>query len=276
MLPIRVRYAAAMRHRAETAIIIGVVSRSIRHVQSPWIVGVIDLLRDRAVHARGGDRSHYQPVTMRGIPEGDAPGLARFYADRVGLTDVYVADLDAIAGQEWQCDRIREIATVTRSLWLDAAITAPRDASRARSLGASRVVVGLETLPSLDALRELCAAPEGGDVVLSLDLRAGRVMTTRGLSDVTPPVMATRAQDVGVRTIIVLDVARVGTATGCDVEMVAAVRTAAPSVALLAGGGVRDAGDVRRLRDVGCDGVLAATALMREQLVVSQGQSTDR
>lgn len=242
------------------------VSRSIRHIPPPVIVGVIDLLDGHAVHARGGERGHYQPVTTGEAPAGDASGLAGFYADRLGLNDVYVADLNAIAGREWQSNRIREIAAATRTLWLDAAITTPEEASRARALGASRVVVGLETLPSLDALCDVCDTSEDGDVVLSLDLRAGRLLTAGTLSAMTPAVVAARVESAGVRTIIVLDVARVGIENGCDFETVAAVRAAAPSVVLLAGGGIRDASDVRRLVDIGCNGVLAATALMNGRL----------
>jgi phosphoribosylformimino-5-aminoimidazole carboxamide ribotide isomerase len=242
------------------------VPRSFRHVPSPLIVGVIDLLDDRAVHASGGDRSQYQPVVLGDGEEGAPGGLARFYTEQLGLNDVYVADLQAITGRQWQVDRIREIAAVTPTLWLDAGIATPDAAARARSLGASRVVVGLETIPSLDALADLCATPDGGDVVLSLDLRAGRVLAHSDVSGLTPEAIAVHAEAAGVRTIIVLDVARVGSANGCDVELMAAVRHAAPSVTLLAGGGIRDADDVRRLIDVGCDGILAATGLMNGRL----------
>jgi phosphoribosylformimino-5-aminoimidazole carboxamide ribotide isomerase len=252
------------------------VTRSLRHTRSPLIVGVIDLLDGRAVHARGGERARYQPFTMGGLADGDAPGLARVYVEQLGLTDVYLADLNAIAGQPWQCDRIRHVAGIARSLWLDAGIASPGAASRARALGASRVVVGLETLGSLDALHELCAAPQGGDIVLSLDLRGGAPMTTGARLAMSPPAIAAQAEAAGVRTIVVLDVARVGIAAGCDVETVAAVRTAAPSVALFAGGGVRDAADVRQLVEIGCEGVLAATALMRGTLRPSDTVSLPR
>ena len=61
------------------------------------IVGVIDLLEGRAVHARGGNRATYEPVSVPGAPAGDAAALAAFYAD-LGLDDVYVADLTALGG----------------------------------------------------------------------------------------------------------------------------------------------------------------------------------
>ena len=64
------------------------------------VVGVLDLLGDRAVHARGGQRSLYEPVVMvagEPIQPGHAPGLARAYVDRLGLDEIYVADLTAVS-----------------------------------------------------------------------------------------------------------------------------------------------------------------------------------
>jgi phosphoribosylformimino-5-aminoimidazole carboxamide ribotide isomerase len=59
----------------------------------------------------------------------------------------------------------------------------------------------------------------------------------------------------------VIDLARVGTGDGIDIRQVARIRDAAPHATLLAGGGVRGVDDLARLADVGCDGVLVATAL---------------
>jgi phosphoribosylformimino-5-aminoimidazole carboxamide ribotide isomerase len=72
-----------------------------------------------------------------------------------------------------------------------------------------------------------------------------------------------------VQTIIVLDLARVGTGGGPDIETIAAVREAVPGLSLIAGGGVRGAGDLTRLADAGCDGVLVASALLDGRLTAA-------
>jgi phosphoribosylformimino-5-aminoimidazole carboxamide ribotide isomerase len=64
-----------------------------------------------------------------------------------------------------------------------------------------------------------------------------------------------------VSAVIVLDLARVGEATGPDVAMVTRVRASAPGTTLIAGGGIRDLADLVRLAEAGCDGALVATAL---------------
>jgi phosphoribosylformimino-5-aminoimidazole carboxamide ribotide isomerase len=70
------------------------------------------------------------------------------------------------------------------------------------------------------------------------------------------------AVDAGVETVIALDLARVGTGSGVDLDLIAAVRRVMPPhVTVLAGGGVRGWGDLEQLAAVGCDGALVATAL---------------
>jgi phosphoribosylformimino-5-aminoimidazole carboxamide ribotide isomerase len=138
------------------------------------------------------------------------------------------------------------------------------DAERARRLGAHRVVIGLETLHAFDALTPIVNAVGRDRVVLSLDLRDGRTVASRGALPEGVPATeaAVRAVDAGARTIVVLDLARVGRAGGCDLDTVRAVRRVAPDVALFAGGGVRNTADLLRLSEAGCDGALAATALL--------------
>jgi uncharacterized protein related to proFAR isomerase len=65
------------------------------------LIGVLDLLAGRAVHARAGRRTRYAPVQAvagSSIEAGDALALARAYMERLGLTELYAADLDAILG----------------------------------------------------------------------------------------------------------------------------------------------------------------------------------
>jgi HisA/HisF family protein len=228
------------------------------------ILGVLDLSSGRAVHARGGDRRRYEPVqAVAGVAteSGNAHALARIYRDGYDVTELYVADLDAIAGSGSQDDVVVGLAA-RGVVWLDAGISSIARARHAFSLGVRRAIVGLETLHSWAALRDICAAAGGDRIAFSLDLRDGEPMARAMDSPREPPeMMATRAVEAGVETIIVIDVKKVGSRVGLDLELVGRVREAVPEVALFAGGGVRGFDDIRRLADAGCDGVLVATAI---------------
>jgi len=218
------------------------------------VIGVIDLRHGRAVRAYAGRRDQYQPI-------GDAVDLARQYVDRYKLTELYVADLDAIESAEQPAQQIRQIADLGVPLWLDAGVSSVDPARHALDLGATHVVVGLETLPSFDALREICATIGGNRVAFSLDLRDGQPIAVDGIFEESPELLAGRAADASAGSVIVIDLARVGTRAGIDFDLLGRIRAATPGLTLVAGGGISGPQDLERLAALGCDGALVATAL---------------
>src|SRR5688572_22132713 len=110
------------------------------------IAGVIDLRSGLAVHARGGHRDRYEPVARAAgvVIDGDPVALARTYVG-TGVRELYVADLDAIAGETPQSAAIARLAAVGVPVMLDAGVSSRAEAEQAGAC-AERVVVGLETL----------------------------------------------------------------------------------------------------------------------------------
>ena len=76
--------------------------------------------------------------------------------------------------------------------------------------------------------------------------------------------------DEGVTDVILLALTQVGTGAGPDIATLRAARAAFPRLRLIAGGGVRDAEDLRRLAASGADGVLLATALHRRWITAAE------
>jgi phosphoribosylformimino-5-aminoimidazole carboxamide ribotide isomerase len=229
------------------------------------ILGVLDLAGGRAVHARAGRREQYAPVRQVGetpIASGDAGSVATVYRDRLGIGELYVADLDAITGGLPQRSVVAALAEQV-PLWLDAGISTPEAALAAIDSGATGVVVGLETLSSFEALASICTTVGGDRVAFSLDLRDGHAIYRPGAlaPDTSAGTIAARAAKTGAATLIVIDLARVGMGAGLDVPLIAGVREAAPEVSLIAGGGIRGLDDVVRIAAAGCNGVLIASAL---------------
>ena len=240
------------------------------------IIGVIDLLGGRAVHARAGSRDRYVPVqTAAGWPidPGNAKTLAEVYTDVLGVTEIYVADLDAILNQQPQDEVTRTVASLTTPLWLDAGVRSVEDARRAIGLGASRVIVGLETLPSFDVLSDICEAIGRDRVAFSLDLRDGQPIISKGthFEDARSPEEIAKLTGIsGVNTVIVIDLARVGTGRGLDVDLLRRIHSAAPQATLVAGGGVRNWDDLVPLAKAGCSAALVATALHNGRLTAEE------
>lgn len=236
------------------------------------IIGVLDLKGGRAVHARGGVRANYQPIRSvagHAVPEGDAASVALRYAG-LGVREMYVADLDAITGGALQLEPLEALLACGIPLWVDAGAGSVERARDVAALGVSRVIVGLETLPSFGVLDEICKAVEA-QAAFSLDLRNGRPLGTATAGTGTPEELAARAAAAGVRTIIALDLARVGSGAGLDLPLLARIRKAAPHVTLAAGGGIRNDSDLGGLASAGCNAALIGTALLTGNITVPGG-----
>src|SRR3984893_18637030 len=241
------------------------------------VLGVLDLLAGRAVLARAGQRDRYEPVRRAAgdAIEGDAMALARAYR-RLGVSELYAADLDAILRRPRQDALVAALSELGPPLWLDAGAGSVADARRDLELAAAVVVVAFETMPSYDALAEICASVGGDRVAFSLDLRDGepvvdsRASGASGVRSEPAHVVAARAAAAGAGALIVIDLARVGMGTGIDLALIARVREAVPGLTLLAGGGVRGLEDLDRLADAGCDGALVATAVHDGRLAAAE------
>jgi phosphoribosylformimino-5-aminoimidazole carboxamide ribotide isomerase len=208
------------------------------------VVGVIDLKGGTAVHAVRGERERYRPL-------GDPLAIARGFE----VDELYVADLDAITGVGENDAVIRALAREARVM-ADAGVSEPERARALLELGVDRVVVGTETLADAGALLP--------DAVLSVDLRDGRTLSRDPRLAGVPALDAVQLlHHPALREVIVLDLARVGSGEGPDVAAIAEIHAAFPDLELLAGGGVRDAADLRALTRAGAAGALVGTALHR-------------
>ena len=226
------------------------------------VVGVIDLKGATAVHAVRGERERYRPVSSAiGGDDGDALALARGFRAGLGLDELYVADLDAIVGDGENSASIGALAREARVM-VDAGVSEPAQARALLDLGAHRVIVGTETLTGPDALDRLLAELPDGALVLSVDLRDGRLLSPDPqLAGLSALDAVARLRRPGLREVIVLDLARVGSGAGPDVALIAELHDAFAELELLAGGGVRSIDDLRALDAAGAAGALVATAL---------------
>lgn len=226
------------------------------------VLPVIDLRDGQAVHARGGNRDRY-PVVEGVLGSGRDPlALALAFRDRLGCRSVYVADLDAIADRGDARPFVARLTSIGLAPLIDAGVRTVEQAKALLEAGAARVVVGLETLHTLDELGVIVRAIGAERVVFSLDLRNGSPLVgSPALATADPLWLAEAAVERGVRQMICLDLARVGSGAGAPHPLLTRLRARLPHLQLFAGGGVRDVEDLAALAALGCAGALVATAL---------------
>ncbi len=227
------------------------------------IIPVIDLKDGLAVHAVKGERHAYQPVKSALVENADPLALANAFREKLGLSEVYIADLDAILYQKTQDDTLaRLVQNSQMTLMVDAGIRNAHDVRKLLSTGVDKVIIGAETVTSWGELQEIRANIPGERLVFSLDMRAGEILSRcPEISALSPLEAIQLLYESGWQEMILLDLARVGTQTGIDNSLVAAVRQKYPQIKLLVGGGIRNYGELLNLKDSGVNGVLVGTIL---------------
>jgi phosphoribosylformimino-5-aminoimidazole carboxamide ribotide isomerase len=214
------------------------------------------------VHGHAGRREEYRPIRSALVSSAEPVAIARAFRERLGLTELYVADLDAIAGGAPALVTIAELAALGFRVWVDPGLRDGSEAEACLRAGASLVVAGLETLAGPAVLADLCRKVPGR-IAFSLDLKEGRPLgDVAAWPTADAAGIAGHAIRQGVQHLISLDLARVGTGTGTGTEgLCRALASAHSEVELVAGGGVRGPDDLRRLGACGVHAVLVASAL---------------
>jgi phosphoribosylformimino-5-aminoimidazole carboxamide ribotide isomerase len=242
------------------------------------IVPVLDLKDGIVVHARRGRRAEYQPLRSSLVDGCEPVSVARALCAVCRTTTVYVADLNALAGEPADLATLAALSSAAE-LWVDAGATTPERTAALAGAGVARNVVGTESL-ALDVLGPPGAAAAGlsgrgrptPPLVLSIDLRHGRLISPiPELARRRPAAAAPLATTLGVRELLVLDLARVGSGTGPPLRAVADLVRALPGLDIYAGGGVRDRDDLRALEAAGAAGALVATALHEGRVTPQAG-----
>jgi len=230
---------------------------------NPRIIPVIDVMGGQAVRAIGGRREMYAPVESMLTNSTEPLVVAKALLAAAGGNELYVADIDALQGHRPRLAWLKELTDGGCRAIVDSGVKTAADAIPIAAVGAS-VVVGTETLSRYEELKTLVQAWEPERVLLSVDLRNGRVVGNEAVWGCNPDPAAVieKGTEAGVRRFIVLELARVGTGVGPGtVELCSQLRQRFPGVELFAGGGVRNWSDVDALGEAGVDGVLVASAL---------------
>jgi len=219
------------------------------------IIPVLDLMGGVVVGARMGQRDLYRPISTPLAPTSDPVDVMRGLLSVHPFTTLYVADLDAIEGigNHFELVRGLSLALPDTSLWIDAGFSDVADCAFWLPLGAT-LVIGSEGLDSVDDWREIHAA-FGEGVVLSLDYDAAARKGPEALFD-DPALWPLR--------VIVMDLGRVGTDRGPDIDRLKPLIEMADGRALFAAGGVRNAGDLAALAALPTQGAVIASALHHE------------
>lgn len=228
------------------------------------VLPVVDLLNGVAVHGIAGRRSTYRPVQSRLVSGAEPLTLVQAFRDQLHLSICYLADLDAILHGHPNLRLFERLRSAGFGLMVDAGVRRLADARDILKAGANLVIVGLETSPGPDSLREIVDELGPEQVVFSLDLQGGKPLTRSGSGwePLGALEIVSRVVALEIQSVIVLDLTGVGMGQGIPTEeLCVSLRQEFPNLRLITGGGVRNVEDLNREVRRGVAAVLVASAL---------------
>ena len=219
------------------------------------VIPAVDVLEGRAVRLAQGRRER---IVLEG---GDPVALAaRFAAE--GAARIHLVDLDGAFEGRPSLDLVARVAEAGGlPVQVGGGYRTLETVGSALSAGADRVMVGTAAL-SPGFLEEAAALFEDR-LVVAVDARDGRVAVegwTRE-SNVAPATLAGRCAAVGVRRLLVTSTRRDGSLAGPDLALLREVLPC--GLPVLAAGGVATIDHLLAVRDLGCEGAVAGSALLR-------------
>ncbi len=221
---------------------------------------MIDILNGVVVHAVRGRRKEYQPLKSLLCKSVDPLQVAMSF-QTLGFNELYIADLDAIMGGQADYQIFKRITETGLELMVDAGISDVETAEKLLGAKVSKLIIGTETLTDTRFIGEAVKVFGSNQVVVSLDLKDDKLIGKLwcGGSKNLMGLLG-EFEGGGISQIIILDLARVGSGVGVNVDFLRKV-VEGFSFDVYAGGGVRDLNDLVKLKELGVSGVLAASAL---------------
>ena len=234
------------------------------------IIPVIDVLNGVAVHGVRGERKRYQTLKSVLCTSADPVDIASTF-DSLGFSSLYLADLDAILGNSANLNIYSQIIAQTRlDLMVDAGTSDIAKAEKVLATDVSKIVIGSETLGSLDFVSKAVRAFGEDKVVVSIDQKEGKMLgASEAIASMDAVSFGQQLAGVGVRQIILLDLDRIGTEHGTNLILMRNILEKS-GVEVLVGGGIRSLQELEELRKLGVSGALVATVLHNGKLAVDE------
>src|SRR3974377_691608 len=194
------------------------------------VIPVIDLKNGAVVHARMGIRSEYAPIKTPLSPTSRPGDGARGMLSIFPFKRFYVADLDAIEHKGDNNLALKQLSADFPDVecWVYSGIADIHEAERWLAAGLGYLVLGSETQRDGELIRYLCRKNR---TLLSLDFSGDAFLG---------PAALLNEADIWPINVIVMTLARVGSASGPDTDRLTTIKSRVVNPQLNHPGGGRE------------------------------------
>ncbi len=193
--------------------------------------------------------------------------------EEAGATWLHMVDLDGACEGKPVNDRIFiEIAQKTSlKVELGGGIRTLEDIAYYLNHGIARIILGSVALHDPALVCE-AVAKYGPAIAVGIDAKNGFVKGNGWLENSETHFidLAKAMAEVGVETMIYTDISKDGTLSGANVTHYEQLLTVVPKVQLVASGGIRDASDIKALKEAGLYGAICGKSLYEGTLSLQE------
>ena len=227
------------------------------------IIPVIDIRNGIAVRAVAGDRSRYRAIESLLTNSAEPTEVLKALVKHFQCVFCYAADLDAIEGRPLNRCTIAEMARTGVSLIVDAGATTAEQIESLIEIGVHQIVLSSESIKDMTQFEPLIRPFNSASLIFSIDLKHGQLLVKDSAWQGSLPIdLATFVIQQGIRQLIVLDLAAVGTGRGVPtLQLCRDIRRLSQDLKIISGGGVTSKTCVTEAAQAGLDGLLIASAL---------------
>lgn len=227
------------------------------------IIPVIDLLNGVVVHAKKGERQHYQAIQSTLTKSCQAPDIIHALLELHPFEQLYIADLNAIQklGSTYNANYnvIAEIAHQfpKLKLWVDAGISKQSELDFWQKLNV-KLILGSENFLRL---ADFITLNTPANIALSLDF------LPHGYQG---PAELLSSSAYWPKDVIVMSLSHVGANAGFNTPLLTTILAQSSNHHIYIAGGIRHTEDLLALKAMGVSGALLATALHQQQITAAQ------
>jgi len=235
------------------------------------VIPAIDLMDGKCVRLIQG--RYDQQIKYRDDPVEQAKA---FHAD--GAAWLHVVDLDgAKAGWPVNAETIAAIAGLgLLKVEIGGGIRDGASIKQLLDMGVTRVIIGTKAVDDFEWFSRM-VQQFPGRLVLGLDARGSTVATHGWIEGTSQDLFefAVKADTLPLAAIIYTDISRDGMLSGPNIEQTEALIKAVKTP-VVASGGVKEAGDISKLRPIGVAGVIVGRSLYEGTLTLKDALAAAR
>jgi len=231
-------------------------------MQNFKIIPVVDILNSKVVHAIKGERDKYNLLKTYLTNSSEPIDIINIFKNKFKLSTLYIADLDAIMKQKPNFAILNELSKLKDvEIMIDPGITIYEDILEFLEYNIKYIIIGLETLDSLETLRTIVNRLGNQNVILSIDMYKQKLLTRiESFQNQDPLKIISIIQKLEINQIILLDLYSIGQKLGGISSLYLKIKENFDGDVYV-GGGIKDYNDIVLYYRNNFSGVLIGTAL---------------